>query len=83
MKLLLLIPLMTLRLLSCDPNSSQRVGNREQFDNRNNVGTPPPGTGTGSQTTDTPIDGGIGVLLVAGALYGVRRIRNGRKKTGS
>lgn len=27
-----------------------------------------------------PIDGGLGILLVAGAAYGARRYRNSRKK---
>jgi hypothetical protein len=28
---------------------------------------------------DAPIDGGIGVLLAAGVVYGLRKIRNERK----
>lgn len=30
-------------------------------------------------TTDTPIDGGLALLLAAGAGYGLKRYRNGRK----
>lgn len=37
--------------------------------------TPPP------TNHNVPIDGGLGVLLAAGALYGVRRIRNKKATT--
>ena len=30
---------------------------------------------------DTPIDGGLTLLLAAGAAYGVKKYRDGRKKT--
>ena len=32
---------------------------------------------------DTPLDGGIGLLLAAGIAYGVRKYREGRKATGN
>jgi hypothetical protein len=55
------------------------------------TGTPPPtivtNTGSGSDTgnntsgtTDVPIDGGLSILLVAGAAYGVKRYRNSKQK---
>jgi hypothetical protein len=31
-------------------------------------------------TTDVPIDGGLGVLLALGAGYGIRRLRQEKKK---
>jgi hypothetical protein len=31
---------------------------------------------------DTPIDGGLSLLLAAGAAYGVKKYRDGRKKEG-
>ena len=42
------------------------------------------GSGSGASTdpnqTDVPIDGGLSILLVAGAAYGVKRFRNMRQK---
>jgi hypothetical protein len=29
---------------------------------------------------DTPIDGGLGLLIAAGAAYGVKKYRDGKKK---
>lgn len=29
---------------------------------------------------DTPIDGGVGVLIAAGAIYGIRQIKGAHKK---
>ena len=39
-----------------------------------------PGFG-GSGVTDTPIDGGISILLAAGAGYGVKKIKESRSKS--
>lgn len=39
-------------------------------------GDPPPGDGD----PGAPIDGGLGLLLAAGAAYGVKKYREGRKK---
>lgn len=30
--------------------------------------------------TDTPVDGGIGILVAAGVAYGLKKIRDNRKK---
>lgn len=38
------------------------------------------GPGFGGDTTDTPIDGGASLLLVAGASYGIKKIYNKRKE---
>ena len=38
--------------------------------------TPPPPT-----NQNVPIDGGLGILLAAGALYGAKRIRNNKAGT--
>ncbi len=75
-------------LFSCDPNEDKKVGNSPQLvipgaGSGNGSGTGG-GAGTGadnnSGTTDAPIDGGLTILLVAGAAYGVRRFRNKGEK---
>jgi len=38
------------------------------------------GPGFGGDTQDTPIDGGISLLIAAGAGYGLKKIRDVRKK---
>lgn len=43
---------------------------------------PPPGADLGDPGTEVPIDGGLSLLLVAGAAYGAKRIhRNSKMKT--
>ncbi|MDQ6608531.1 MAG: hypothetical protein M3Y85_01775 [Bacteroidota bacterium] len=66
---------------SCNPND--QVGNPNQFRPVN----PPPTSGGGAattpgsgSTTDTPIDGGLSILLIAGAAYGAKRIRDNKQK---
>jgi hypothetical protein len=76
-------------LFSCDPNEDSKIGNSPQFvtprggGSGNGSGTGG-GAGTGadnnSGTSDAPIDGGLSILLVAGAAYGVRRFRNKGEK---
>ena len=47
----------------------------------NGASSTPNGTGP-PDPSDTPIDGGVGILLVAGAIYGVKKYReNILKKT--
>lgn len=77
-------------LLSCDPNEDKRIGRPNTpftppANNGGGVGTgggagTGTGTGSGAGTTDVPIDGGLGVLLVAGALYGGKKMANARSK---
>jgi hypothetical protein len=38
------------------------------------------GPGFGGDTQDTPIDGGVSLLVVAGAGYGLKKIRDARRK---
>ncbi|MBS1687668.1 MAG: hypothetical protein JSS96_03015, partial [Bacteroidetes bacterium] len=38
------------------------------------------GPGFGGDTQDTPIDGGVSLLIAGGAMYGVKKIRDARKK---
>jgi len=38
------------------------------------------GPGFGGDTQDTPIDGGVSLLIAAGAMYGVKKIKDVRKK---
>jgi hypothetical protein len=64
-------------LFSCDQNEDGKIGVRPP------VVKPPRseiGVSTDGSNTDAPIDGGLSVLLVAGAAYGVRRFRNKGKK---
>lgn len=39
------------------------------------------GPGFDDDVTDAPLDGGVCALVVAGAAYGVKKIRNNRKRT--
>lgn len=66
-------------LSSCDPNADKQVGNPRST-TTSSTGGGSVGTGGGAGTdsnspTDAPLDGGLGVLLVAGAAYGVNRMR--------
>ncbi|MGN6568667.1 MAG: PID-CTERM protein-sorting domain-containing protein [Flavipsychrobacter sp.] len=38
------------------------------------------GPGFGGDTTDTPIDGGVSLLIAAGASYGIKKVYNKRKQ---
>ena len=38
------------------------------------------GPGFGGGTTDTPIDGGVSLLIAAGASYGIKKVYNKRKQ---
>ncbi|HVF80306.1 MAG TPA: hypothetical protein VM884_00145 [Flavisolibacter sp.] len=62
-------------LFSCDPNEESKVGSAPPL-----VIPPAPragnGNGANAGDTDVPIDGGMSVLILAGAAYGVRRFRN-------
>lgn len=44
------------------------------------TGTPPPVTGPVPEPTAVPIDGGAGLLLAGGVAYGLRQLRQRRKK---
>ncbi len=73
---------------SCDPNADKQVGNANRLANTTTGGGGGGTTGGGGSTggsgtgspTDAPIDGGLGILLLAGTAYGVKRIR-GMKQT--
>lgn len=41
---------------------------------------PGPGGGGGAGATDVPVDGGISLLLAGGVAYGVKRLRDRRRK---
>lgn len=41
---------------------------------------PPPGGDPGEPVTEIPFDGGLSILLIAGAAYGIKRVREERKK---
>ncbi|QEC57630.1 PID-CTERM protein-sorting domain-containing protein [Flavisolibacter ginsenosidimutans] len=85
MKTLLPGLLVAILLFSCDPNADKQIGRNNQFrtTNPNNGG----GSGVGSvgsgnsSTADAPFDGGLSILLVGGAAYGLKRIRS-RKQAG-
>jgi len=38
------------------------------------------GPGFGGDTLDAPIDGGISLLIAAGVMYGVKKIKSAREK---
>ena len=90
MKTFIVSLLALILLISCDPNADKKIGrsNFPSTSNGNNGGDVGPGggngsggglgTGNGAGTTDAPIDGGLSVLLIAGAAYGARKIA--RKK---
>ena len=40
-----------------------------------------PGSDPVLYDVDTPIDGGVGILVAAGVAYGIKKIRDERKKT--
>ncbi len=73
-------------LFSCDPNSDKKVGNAPPIIVRGSGTGGGGATGGGSGTTgngsstDAPIDGGLSMLLIAGAAYGVKRFRNKSQK---
>jgi hypothetical protein len=76
MKAIILSLLTTVFLFSCQeevsPNSPENIWKRHN----NGNGSGDLGSGDdANNTTDAPIDGGLGFLLVAGAAYGVKRIR--------
>ncbi|GAA3992182.1 PID-CTERM protein-sorting domain-containing protein [Hymenobacter antarcticus] len=39
-----------------------------------------PGPGTPAGPTDVPLDGGISLLLAGGVAYGIKHLKNRRKK---
>lgn len=84
MKTLLAGLLLTLLFTSCDPNANKQVGDANRFRNANSTGGTAAvgggsgtGTGAGSGTTptDAPIDGGLGLLILAGSAYGFRSVK--------
>lgn len=72
---------------SCDPNADKQIGRNNRLNNPN----PNNGSGSGvsggsigsgnSATADAPFDGGLSLLLVGGAAYGLKRMK-GRKQVG-
>ena len=40
-----------------------------------------PGPGTPPAVTDVPLDGGVSLLLAGGVAYGIKHLRNRRKKS--
>jgi hypothetical protein len=82
MKTILLALLVTV-LFSCQEDFSPNDP-RHPVNIRNNNGTGGIETNNADDadgTTNAPIDGGLTVLLIAGAVYGAKRYRNTRRKT--
>lgn len=85
MKTLLVALMITTFLFSCDATE-------ESYDPfQNKPQNPGGGSGSGGggynydqngdpRTTDAPIDGGLSILLVAGAAYGVKKYRGNKTK---
>lgn len=74
---------------SCDPNADKQVGNANRFNSANSgssgssSGGSTGGGGTTGSTgtpTDAPIDGGLGILLLAGTAYGIKRVKGVRQQ---
>jgi hypothetical protein len=85
MKISTLAVLLLLSLTSCqDEGSLDNRGNRIPRTNPYATGGGVYGSGGGSSqsnnTTDAPIDGGLSVLLLAGAAYGSRQIVKRKNK---
>lgn len=74
MKALMFTLLFPVMLKTCSDGVPDQVGRPPQT-----IATPTDnggggtGGGSGSTPTDAPIDGGLGVLLLAGAAYGIKR----------
>ena len=86
MKTSLPIILMAIVLFSCDPNADKQIGRNNRL---NNVGQNNGGSGLGSAsvgssnstTADAPFDGGLSILLVGGAAYGLKRMRSRKQSS--
>ena len=67
---------------SCDPNADKQVGNANRLQNTttSNGGGSVGNTGSGTNATDAPLDGGLSILLLAGSAYGVRRVRRAKQE---
>jgi len=82
MKTLLPCLLVAILLFSCDPNADKQIGRNNQFRNTNPNSGGGSGIGSGSvgsgnsSTADAPFDGGLSLLLVGGAAYGLKRVRS-------
>lgn len=80
---------MTVLLSACDPHADSQVGNANRFNNANTGSSGSAGgsaSGGGSNNaassgtpTDAPLDGGLGILLLAGTAYGVKRVRDAKQ----
>lgn len=57
--------------------SSNGIDMGGMYDTQTEAGTPPP---MEDDVIDAPIDGGLGILLVAGLGYGANRLRRRKKK---
>lgn len=71
--------LLSIVLFSCDEELSQDDAMRRRLAERESSNSDNPGVGNGN-STDAPIDGGLSILLVAGAAYGAKRIHAARKQ---
>ena len=82
MKALMFTLLFNVLLKTCNDGVPDQVGRPPQTV----TNTPTDGGGGGSTgggtngTTDAPIDGGLSILLVAGAAYGIKRFYSASQK---
>lgn len=67
---------MAVALFAVHPVNAQVDGNPDQPSNCGNC----EGNQGGGQGNSVPIDGGAGVLLAAGAAYGLKKLRDYRKQ---
>lgn len=68
-------------LLSCQGEASQNEA-QETIWKKKTTGDLDVARNNADDATDAPIDGGLSVLLVAGGLYGAKRIYRSRKTKG-
>jgi hypothetical protein len=66
-RILTIAAVLTLNFTICMPARAQSAAESEELSGQ----APLPG--------DVPVDGGLSLLLAAGAAYGVRRVRRGRR----
>jgi hypothetical protein len=78
MKTLTPIIVLTFFLISCQGETSQNEAQENIWKKKTTVDTNI-ARADADGTTDAPIDGGLSVLLITGALYGAKRMYRNRK----
>jgi hypothetical protein len=83
MKTIILSLLLTVSLFSCQesvsPNDPENIWRRHNSGG-GSLDTNADRDSDSDNTTDAPIDGGLSILLIAGAAYGAKRVRSNKQK---